>query len=167
MSYSEFIKLTELAKKQDCFKRWMSKDAVLGEDSSPIELMILGTLRYLGWGWTFDDLYEATCIGEETHRQFFHVFIQFGSTVLFDLYVVAQDTQENVRTHMHEFNLAGFHGCVSSGNVTHVALEKCSHCLKQNHLSPKQAQTARTYNIVAQSLPPYFVHNMWPSFSLE
>jgi hypothetical protein len=37
--------------------------------------MLLGTLRYLGREWTFDDLEEAMLIDEETHRQFFHHFI--------------------------------------------------------------------------------------------
>ena len=38
---------------------------------SPLGLLLLGSLRYIGRGWTFDDLEEATGINEETHRQFF------------------------------------------------------------------------------------------------
>ena len=35
-----------------------------------ISLLILSTIRYLGRGWTFDDLEEATDIGQECHRLF-------------------------------------------------------------------------------------------------
>jgi hypothetical protein len=38
--------------------------------------MLLGTLPYLGRVWTLDDLEEAMLIDEETHRQFFHHFIE-------------------------------------------------------------------------------------------
>ena len=38
--------------------------------TSPIELLLLGTLRYLGRGWTFDDIEEATAISLEVHRVF-------------------------------------------------------------------------------------------------
>ena len=41
----------------------------------PLELLVLGSLRYLGRGWTFDDLEEATGISEESHRVFFRRFI--------------------------------------------------------------------------------------------
>jgi hypothetical protein len=39
--------------------------------ASPIELLLLGSLRYLGRGWTFDDLEESTFITREVHRVFF------------------------------------------------------------------------------------------------
>ena len=50
----------------------------------PVDLLVFGSLRYLGRGWTFDDLEEATEIREETHRLFFHEFIRCGGTILFD-----------------------------------------------------------------------------------
>jgi hypothetical protein len=42
----------------------MSADAT-GLPSSPIVLIILGALQYLGHGWTFDDVEEAMAISEE------------------------------------------------------------------------------------------------------
>jgi hypothetical protein len=56
--------------------------------------LILGALRYLGRGWTFDDCEESTAIGEETHRVFFHEFIQIGSPVLFKKYVLTPASAE-------------------------------------------------------------------------
>ena len=49
----------EDAREGNWFPRWMAKDAT-GKISSPLELLILGSLRYLGRGFTFDDLEEAT-----------------------------------------------------------------------------------------------------------
>jgi hypothetical protein len=42
---------------------------------------------------------------------------------------------------------AGFHGCVSSTDATHVMLERVSHALHQSHTSFKVQGTARTYNL--------------------
>jgi hypothetical protein len=54
----------------------MSADGT-GIPSSPIELLILGLLCYLGHGWTFDNIEEATVISEEVHPVFFHIFVKF------------------------------------------------------------------------------------------
>mmetsp|Transcript_22844 Transcript_22844/g.49849 ORF Transcript_22844/g.49849 Transcript_22844/m.49849 type:complete len:89 (+) Transcript_22844:2536-2802(+) len=32
----------------------------VGKESTPLELLMLGSLRYIGHGWTFDDLEEST-----------------------------------------------------------------------------------------------------------
>jgi hypothetical protein len=50
---------------------------------------------------------------------------------------------------MKEFAQAGFHGCVASSDATHIAIEKCSYRLRQNHLGGKMLHTARTFNLSA------------------
>jgi len=80
----------------------MHMDAA-GRESSPLELLLLGPLHYLGQGWTFDDLKEATNINKETHRQFLHVFIEYGSTVLFAKHVPIPTTAKEALDHMAEF----------------------------------------------------------------
>jgi hypothetical protein len=54
--------------------------------------MILGALHYLGRGGTFDEIDERTGIDEETHRQFFHCFIEVGQSHLFKKYVLEPKT---------------------------------------------------------------------------
>jgi hypothetical protein len=51
-------------------------------------MVLVGTFRYyLGrGGWTFDDIEENTGISQETHRQFFHAFIEVRSTILYKKY---------------------------------------------------------------------------------
>jgi hypothetical protein len=111
-----------------------------------MELMVLGSLRYLGRGWTFDDLQEATGIDAETHRKFFHTFVKFGSTILFDRYVRMPTNKEEAVS--PEYHQAGLPGCVGSMDASHIILEKVPQALKQMHLGFKDTHTARTYNIV-------------------
>jgi len=144
--YDNYLELLEDLKQSGEFQRWLSQDAV-GKPSSPLSLMLLGALRYLGRGWTFDDLEEATLVSEETHRQFFHRFLDYSSTVLFKRYVISPAMSSDAAGHMHEMKLAGMHGSCGSTDGVHVTMEKCSHRLKQQHLGPKLSQTARSYNV--------------------
>ena len=55
MPYDSYLQLVEDARENDWFPRWTGKDCT-GKESSPLELLILGALRYLGRGFTFDDI---------------------------------------------------------------------------------------------------------------
>jgi hypothetical protein len=77
-------------------------------------LLLLCALRYLGRGWTSDDLSENTAISEEVIRIFFHRFIEFGSTVLFEKFVTSPKTAEDAKAHMGEFAQAGLAGAFRS-----------------------------------------------------
>ncbi|KAG7363898.1 hypothetical protein IV203_037100 [Nitzschia inconspicua] len=93
LPYDQYRELVEMctadSMKEDgtsLFKRWRpgKKAALTGKPAAPLELLVLKTLRYLGRGWTFDDLEECTGISEEVIRVFFHQFIKFGSTTLYN-----------------------------------------------------------------------------------
>lgn len=144
--YQQYSELLDDVKQSGRFKRWMSKDA-LGKDSSPIELLVLGAMRYLGRGLTFDDLEEATAVSEDVHRNFFHRFIDYGNTVLFDRHVKTPSNAEEIESCMHEMKQAGFNGCIGSMDATHVVIERCSARLHQMHKGFKMSHTARTYNM--------------------
>ena len=101
----------------------MSKDAA-GKDAKPLQLLILGALRYLGRGLTFDDLEECTAISEELHRQFFHVFIHVGSTILYNRYVKLPQISSEVEEHMHEFTHARMPDAFASMDATHIVHER-------------------------------------------
>jgi hypothetical protein len=146
-SYDNFIKLTELVRNNPTFQRWLNKDAV-GREPSPLELLVLGALRYLGRGWTFDDLEENTSISEECHRQFFHKFIKWASTDLYKTYVIAPSTYDEAQAHMKEMSEAGFDGCVGSVDATHVCMFRCPYGRANQHRGHKESLPARTYNIV-------------------
>ena len=147
MKCEDFWELVDLMKESDTdhFDRWKGNDA-FGRRSSPIELLLLGTLRYLGRGWTFDDIEEATAISEDVHRVFFHRFIAWGSTVLYTKYVRSPATTDEVASHRREFNMAGFDGAIRSTDATHIL---CFIDYKRANLHKgfKLCGTARTYNM--------------------
>lgn len=145
-SYDCFLLLLEHVKEAQEFERWQRKDAV-GRSSSPIQLLVLGTLRYLGRGWTFDDLEEATSISEETFRQFFHVFIRWGSTVLYDKYVKYPKEEHEAAVHTQEMEQAGFSGCIASTDATHVCMLRCPSSRANENKGHKESLPARSYNI--------------------
>ena len=109
--------------------------------------MILGSLRYLGCGFTFDDCEECTAISKEVHRTFFHEFIAFGSTTLFNRYVITPTTAKEARDHLTEFEMAGMPGCVGSWDGTHVVHERCSARLSRLHKGCKSKNPTRTFNL--------------------
>ena len=84
LPYNEFCKLLAMMRDSSndtYFQRWMTGEREGGCHSvrqkrkiSPMELLLLGSLRYLGRGWTFDDLAESTFVRRDVHRCFFHKF---------------------------------------------------------------------------------------------
>ena len=149
LSYNMFEALMHLVKESDCgkkyFQRWLGTGDATGQ-KSPIELLVLGSLRYLGRGWTFDDLQENTQISRELHRQFFHVFIAFGSTSLYNKFVTLP-TETNMKNHFEVLQKAGQPACACFSDATNIVCEKVEHSLKNNHTGYKQSTTARTYNL--------------------
>ena len=148
MPYATFLELVMDAKAGNWFPSWMGCNCA-GKKSSPIELMILGSLRYLGRGWTFDDLEEATAIGEETHRRFFHQFILVGATTLYAKYVLTPTTIAEMERHMAEFKMAGLPGACGSSDATSIIHEMCSHRIARLHKGFKSKHPTRTYNLTA------------------
>jgi hypothetical protein len=136
LPYSQFEELVADCRTSDLFKRWQGCDA-LGRPSTPMELLVLGSLRYLGRGWTFDDIEESTAVSQEVHQNFFHVFINFGSTTLYDRYVQFPSNYEEAKRHMREFAMAGLPGCVGSTDATHIVTWACEYNLRNNHLGGK------------------------------
>jgi hypothetical protein len=79
--YSNYLELLQWIRDDTCFACWCGAKSN-NKKSSPIELLVLGFLRYLGHGWSFDDIEEQTAISREVHQSFFHAFINYCSTSL-------------------------------------------------------------------------------------
>ena len=151
LPYESFLTLLQMVNDEkddpnDCFFRWREY-GVSNRKVSPIELLVLGCLRYLGRGWTFDDIEESTFINKDVQRVFFHKFVEFGATKLYRKYVTAPSTLEELRDCESEYRSAGFPGCIGSTDATHIPLEKVSYGLRQAHLGYKMSTTTRTYNL--------------------
>ena len=144
MPYPSFLDLADQCKNSGCFEQWSGTHHHYNKKRvTPLKLLLLCALRYLGRGWTFDDLYEATAINATTIRKFVYEFIKFGSTVLYNKYVCSPITSDDIMDCETEYKMAGFPGCVGSTDATHIMMEVCSYRLRQLHLGYKFAHTAR------------------------
>ena len=154
LPYASYVMLLDMISSEasdGLFDRWIKayerKNNKKNKKVSPIELLLLGSLRYLGRGWTFDDMKDVTYISRDVHRKFFHQFVKFGAKVLYPMYVSAPRAVEELRKCEREYNIAGFPGCIGSTDATHIPLEKVCMSMRQAHLGHKSKVTMRTYNL--------------------
>ncbi|KAL7475023.1 hypothetical protein ACHAW6_000957 [Cyclotella cf. meneghiniana] len=121
-------------------KTEMGCDAV-GSTATPIEFLVLEALQYLGREWSFNNIEEATAMSVEVHHCFFHVIIDFSSTVLYAKYVIFPSIYDKAKRYMEEeFMMAGMMGCVGSMGGTHITI---------HHLGGNSKCTTRSYNMTA------------------
>ena len=78
LPYDSFLELACDIENHELFKRWTCKNAA-GKESSNVKLLLLGALRYLGRGFTLDDIEEATAISKEVNRQFLETFLKHNA----------------------------------------------------------------------------------------
>ena len=106
------------------FDRWRTDaDGLTGQKSnkkvSPIEHLLLGTLRYLGWGWTFNDIEVGRCIAVYFARVH-DIWRNFCTRALYK----CPQTTADLRNCESEYAVAGFPRCIGSTNATHIPLGK-------------------------------------------
>ena len=140
LPYKDFLKLCKLVRDNNWMPDVGKKDA-LGKDGVCLELLLLGALRYLGRGWTFDDVAEATQVSEEVHRRFLHAFVSVGREYLYPLYVTA--TPGDLKEAESVYSKAGAAGANGSTDCTGIIIEKCSRLLKNQNLGAKSSLTTR------------------------
>ena len=147
ISHKKWLSVMRWIREGNWFPKEEKPDAI-GFPGSPIELLVLGSLRYMRRGWTFDDLEEATFISEEKHRKFFHEFVKVMAENLFPMFVRPPQTEEEINSSRAEYNTAGMHGCIGSADATHVSILQMQAGLKQYHMGAKLHTPARAFNIV-------------------
>ena len=141
LPHANFLELTEDISRDSLFKRWLCND-IANDQSNDIKLLLLESLRYLGRGWTFDNIGEITYISLEIPRQFFNAMIKFESTVLYNRHVTSTD----VSTSEELFQTTDFDGCIGSSDTTHIGMLSYSIWVRINHLGYKLNIPSRTYN---------------------
>jgi hypothetical protein len=146
LPYKQYLEWVQLVQSNELFDRWCGYKSKNKKVSS-VELLVLGSLRYLSRGWTFDDCEESTAIDKEVHCCFFNVFIRFGSTELYQKWIITPVYLPKAKSNMHEYSQAGFPGCIGSCDCTHIITKRCEYNLKNNHLGAKNALTTRTFNL--------------------
>jgi len=146
LPFDQFKTFLATVSSHEMFARWNNPDCT-GQPPSPIGLSLLGALRHVGRGLTFDDLEEHTAIDEETHRQFFHQLIKHGEQVMFPQHVKMPTNAEEFKTNMSEFHTGGLWGAGFSADATNVVVWRCEHNLKQANAGWKNSHPARSYNV--------------------
>ncbi len=141
----QFLELVEIVCMDELFVRWCGYKKN-NKKVSPVELLVLGLLHYLSNGWTFNDCEESTAIDKDVRCTFFHVFIMFGSTVLYKKWVLTPVYLQEAWFNMKEYSKVGFPGCIGLSNCTHIVTDQCEYNLKNNHLGAKNSLTTRTFN---------------------
>jgi hypothetical protein len=68
LPYAQYLQLVEDIRSNDLFDRWCGYKSN-NKKVAPVELLLLGSLRYLGRGWTFDDCEESTAIDQDVHAR--------------------------------------------------------------------------------------------------
>ena len=74
LPYNNYKDLVEWVWVDPLFDQWCGYK-IKNKKCSPVELLVFGLLRYLGRGWTFDDIEECTAISKEVHCMFVHKFL--------------------------------------------------------------------------------------------
>ena len=150
LPYNAFLDFVKVCEESEYFEKRSSESGINPYNKrkvTPITLLILCALRYLGRCVTLDDLQEYCAVNIQTIREFIHLFIEFGSSHLYNLYVKCPQNATEMKDCGDEYEKAGFAGCIGSTDATHMVMEKCSYRLRQLHLGFKLAHTARTYNL--------------------
>lgn len=158
-TWDSYVEILTEVKSCHLFQRWHGSDCS-GEPSCRIELLLLGALRTLGRDAKCDDLEEYTAIDKETHRQFFHIFINYGSSILYSRHVTSPTTKEDLIPHMQNYARKGLHGAFGSMDATHIASKRIPHGLKQQHTGYKLPHTSRAYNMTVNN-SGRILHNLW------
>ena len=102
LPYPSYKDLLHQIKSDNRFERWCGHKRN-GKKLSSVELLLLGSLRYLGRGLTFDDIEEQTAISGSVHQNVFHKFIEFGSTTLYSLHVPTPINLAEAQSNMTEY----------------------------------------------------------------
>ena len=150
LPYNSFLDFVKVCEQSEHFKKWSSESGINRYNKrkvTPIILLILCALRYLGRSVTLDDLEEYCAINRQTIREFIHLFFEFGSSTLYNRYVKCPQNATEMKDCGDEYSKAGFPRCIGSTDATHIVMENCSYRLRQLHLGFKLSHTARTYNM--------------------
>ena len=98
----------------------------IGKESTPLGLLLLGALSFMGNQHSFLGLKAVTNVSAQTNRDFFRKFVRWGREHLYPKYVKQPETPEEFAACMNSYTELGFPGTVCSVDATHVELHACA-----------------------------------------
>jgi hypothetical protein len=112
----------------------------------PLSLKILGVLRYLGRGITFDCIAELNGISENTNRVFFHQFCAQFAANNKDKWIKTPSTDNELHKHEETYIPKHFPGAIGSLDVVHLEWNMCP-AQKRNIYCGKEGYPTIAYEV--------------------
>ncbi len=122
-----------------------------GRQLPPLILKVLGVLRVLGRGVTFDDVEEVNWVSEETNRAFFHKCCHAIGVQMWDEHIRFPKTTADVQRCVATFEGTGFPGCAFSTDCTHIHWGCTPFGLKVAHTG-KEGFPTLSYSVSSRSV---------------
>ena len=145
--YQVFNLLLQDIKIHSMFSQWGDVTDAYSQPSTPLELLLLATMRILGRDWKLDDFHETIGVSYSTVRRFFHTFCEYGATVLYERYLLSSYSNDDMYRTMEVYSKLGLNGCIGSMDATHIQSCRIPASLAHAHVSYKMNHPARSYNI--------------------
>ena len=118
-----------------------------GKEVSPIELKLLGTLRILGKGCSWDLLYELSGVSAEVHRRWTLAFIARFAKEMYPSYVHGPRNNSEMESVSGLYAASGFPGCIGSTDCVHIRWEKCPSVEATTYRNGKHTFTSIAYEM--------------------
>ena len=129
--YQVYCKLVSMCIDKNVFGLNSNLDTdVANRAICPVEIKVLAVLRILGRNWNFDDIAEATSMGETTARRAFHLFCENFVQHYYDQFVY-RPKDEKLEKVMEVFAKMGLPGCIGSTDCVHLKWDRCPVSLNQ------------------------------------
>ena len=156
--YKVFLEIVDDVKKTNGLPNF--KVLLNGKEGVHIYLLILGSLRALASGCTFDAIEELTCVSQEAHRVFFQdEFCMWGMRVGPDHIKMPDDT-ESLRHIMALYERLGLPGCAGSVDCVHVIWDKCP-ASEQAQCKGKDKVTTLAFQVVGSHTKRILSVSQW------
>lgn len=142
--FEEFMNLIET-------NDWFPERRVISFDGRsarkhPLVLLVMGALFVMGGG-RFLDLPDFTHVSEPSHRAFFKRFVEVGSTIMLDMFVVPPKTAEELKAANLPFKMAGLPGCIACADGVRIRGWAISHSLEHLNIG-KEGVPVKSFHAV-------------------
>ena len=120
---------------------------ICGREIAPVSLKLLGTLRMLGKGCSWDLLYELSGVSAEVRRKWTLNFIDKFRKELYPVYVHGPRNSEELDSVTSLYAACGFPGCVGSTDCVHIRWDLCPALLFNTFKNGKNSYASIAYEM--------------------
>lgn len=130
-------------------KNWFPQNVVdsFGYEVTPISLKLLGTLRILGKGCSWDLLYELSGVSAEVHRRWTLAFLAKFALEMYPVYVHGPRDSVEMEKVSSLYAASGFPGCIGSTDCVHIRWERCPSAWTSAYKNGKHTYTSIAYEM--------------------